>query len=174
MVKVPDLDVDKLQDILRDFKRGSIEADDIIEVMQKRMGVTQDQATFIVASLFPDVDALRPIATNKTLRSHMTGTWCALSALSRTRASIRSPCSPSAHATATSSAKTPTTCASTTPHQLSSWTRICSSPWPRRIAKDILKKFGFSDARFETKLATSTYYAPSLAGSIRQAEWRMG
>ncbi len=69
------INVDELGDILRAYKRGDIEADDLIEALMKRLGIEDTHATEIINKVFPELYQLKPVPTDKTLRSHMTATW---------------------------------------------------------------------------------------------------
>ena len=64
----------KLKAIFRDYKKGKIESDDLVEEMVKQMKIKTEQATGII-SLFPEFKKLKPEITDLTLRSHITGTW---------------------------------------------------------------------------------------------------
>ncbi|OYT45883.1 O-phosphoserine--tRNA ligase [Candidatus Bathyarchaeota archaeon] len=64
-----------LKAVLRDYKRGKIEADDLIEKISESLEVPDATATLIVSKVFPEFTSLRPEPTNLTLRSHMTTSW---------------------------------------------------------------------------------------------------
>ena len=64
-----------LKAVLRDYKRGKIEADDLIEKISESLEVADATATLIVSKVFPEFTSLRPEPTNLTLRSHMTTSW---------------------------------------------------------------------------------------------------
>jgi len=69
-----DFDQTILKRILRDYKKGKIESDDLIEEMVVNLKIQTEQATAII-DLLPEFKRLKPRATNLTLRSHMTATW---------------------------------------------------------------------------------------------------
>ncbi|MHA1595392.1 MAG: O-phosphoserine--tRNA ligase [Candidatus Baldrarchaeia archaeon] len=66
---------EELKRIFREYKRGGIEADELIEYMVKDLGIRQEQATKIIDEVFPELKELKPIPTKLTLRSHMTALW---------------------------------------------------------------------------------------------------
>jgi Phenylalanyl-tRNA synthetase alpha subunit (archaeal type) len=156
---VGEIDVEKLQSILRNYKRGEIEADDLIEEFVTVLKITDYQATELLDEVFPEVKKLRPVPSDKTLRSHMTATWFHTLAALQDKASF------------------PLALFSVGPryrneqredaqhlrvHNAASIVVMdpeMSLVAGREIARDIMKQYGFSDAKFETKLATSKYYA---------------
>ena len=64
-----------LKTVLRDYKRGEIEADDLIERVSESLEVPDATATLIISKVFSEFTSLRPEPTNLTLRSHMTTAW---------------------------------------------------------------------------------------------------
>lgn len=66
--------VPKLKDILREYKLGRIEGDDLVETIEQRLGIDTNDATKIL-SLFEELRKLSPEASKTTLRSHMTAAW---------------------------------------------------------------------------------------------------
>jgi O-phosphoseryl-tRNA synthetase len=72
------LDQDKtdgLQDVLRGYKKGDIDADDLIEELAKKLQIPDEKAVRIIREVFPEFTVLRPQPTNLTVRSHMTSVW---------------------------------------------------------------------------------------------------
>jgi O-phosphoseryl-tRNA synthetase len=154
------MDVDKLQSILRSYKKGEVEADDLIEELIAELGITDYQATELLDRVFPEIKELQPVSSNKTLRSHMTATWFHTLAALQYKASL------------------PVALFSVGPryrneqredarhlrvHHTASVVVMApdmSLDAGRAIASDIMQQYGFSDVRFETKTATSKYYAP--------------
>jgi O-phosphoseryl-tRNA synthetase len=154
------MDVEKLQTILRSYKKGAIEADNLIEELIAQLGITDYQATELMDRVFPEIKDLQPVPSNKTLRSHMTATWF--------------------HTLAALQDKTgfPVALFSVGPryrneqredarhlrvHHSASVVVMdpeMSLDAGRAIAGNIMQQFGFSDTQFETKTATSKYYAP--------------
>ncbi len=157
---IGNVEVERLQSILRSYKRGEIESDDFVEVLVDRLSIGEAAAVEMLEKIFPEFRKLRPVATDLTLRSHMTGTWYhTLAALQDQRA-------------------LPLTLFSVGPRyrneQKEDATHLCVHHSAsvvvmdrdmvlergKQIAVAILKRFGFENVRFETKKATANYYAP--------------
>jgi O-phosphoseryl-tRNA synthetase len=154
------IDIDKLQAILRDYKKGKIEADNLIEELIAGLGITDYQATELLDKVFPEIKELQPVPSNKTLRSHMTATWFHTLAALQYKASFpvalfsvgpryRNEQREDAHHLRV--------------HHSASVVVMdpeMSLDAGRAIARDIMEQYGFPDVKFETKTATSKYYAP--------------
>lgn len=154
------IDIEKLQSILRSYKRGDIEADNLVEALMTALGISDGQATELLDKVFPEIKKLEPLPTNKTLRSHMTATWFHTLAALQDRVSF------------------PVALFSVGPryrneqredaqhlrvHHSASIVVMdpeMSLEAGTRITREIMRQYGFSDVRFETKKATSKYYAP--------------
>ncbi len=148
-----------LQKILRDYKRGEIEGDDFVESLVLGLNTSTEQATAIIEQAFPELKCLRPVATEQTLRSHMTATWYHTLAAMQDRA------------------KFPLAMFAVGPryrneqredkghlrvHNSASMVVMdpnMSLESGRDIALEFLVKMGFDDANFERKKGTSKYYA---------------
>ena len=155
-----EIDIEKLQTILRDYKKGEIEADDLSEELIAGLGITDYQATELMDKVFPEMKKLQPVPSDKTLRSHMTATWF------HTLASLKDK------------AGFPIALFSVGPryrneqredarhlrvHHSASIVVMDSEmslDAGRAITRDIMQQYDFSDIKFETKKATSKYYAP--------------
>ena len=154
------MDIDKLQTLLRNYKRGEIEADNLIEELIAKLGITDYQATELMDKVFPEIKELQPVSTNKTLRSHMTATWFHTLAALQDKAGFpvalfsvgpryRNEQREDAHHLRV--------------HHSASIVVMdpeMSLDAGRATAKNIMRQYGFSDIKFETKTATSKYYAP--------------
>ena len=152
--------VEQLQAVLRSYKRGDIEADDLIDFMMSNLGITDDQATEVIYKVFPELYKLKPIATDKTLRSHMSATWFHTLAAMQDKATYpvalfavgpryRNEQREDAHHLRV--------------HHSASMVIMdpeMSLEAGREIASEVLRAYGFEDVRFETKTATSKYYTP--------------
>jgi len=155
-----EIDTERLQTILRNYKKGEIEADNLIEELIAGLGITDYQATELMDKVFPEMKKLQPVPSDKTLRSHMTATWFhTLSAL-QDKASF------------------PVALFSVGPryrneqredaqhlrvHHSASIVVMdpeMSLDAGRAVTRDIMQQYGFPDIKFETKIATSKYYAP--------------
>jgi O-phosphoseryl-tRNA synthetase len=154
------IDIEKLQTIFRNYKKGEIEADNLIEELIAGLGITDYQATELMDKVFPEIKELRPVPSDKTLRSHMTATWFHTLAALQDKASF------------------PAALFSVGPryrneqredarhlrvHHSASVVVMdpeMSLDAGRAITREIMQQYGFSDIKFETKTATSKYYAP--------------
>jgi O-phosphoseryl-tRNA synthetase len=155
-----EIDIEKLQTILRNYKKGEIEADNLIEELIAGLGITDYQATELLDKVFPELRELQPVPSNKTLRSHMTATWFHTLTALQDKASF------------------PVALFSVGPryrneqredaqhlrvHHSASIVVMdpeMSLDAGRALTRDIMQQYGFSDIKFETKIATSKYYAP--------------
>jgi O-phosphoseryl-tRNA synthetase len=155
-----EIDIEKLQTTFRNYKKGEIESDNLIEELIAGLGITDYQATELLDKVFPEIRELQPVPSNKTLRSHMTATWFHTLAALQDKASF------------------PVALFSVGPryrneqredarhlrvHHSASIVVMdpeMSLDAGRAITKDIMQQYGFSDIKFETKIATSKYYAP--------------
>jgi O-phosphoseryl-tRNA synthetase len=154
------MDIEKLQTILRSYKKREIEADNLIEELIAQLGVTDYQATELMDKVFPELKELQPVPTNKTLRSHMTATWFHTLAALQDKAAF------------------PVALFSVGPryrneqredaqhlrvHHSASIVVMdpeMSLDAGRAMAGGIMRQYGFPDVKCETKTATSRYYAP--------------
>ena len=155
-----EIDIERLQTILRNYKKGEIEADNLIEELIAGLGITDYQATELLDKVFPEIKELQPVPSNKTLRSHMTATWFHTLAALQDKASF------------------PVALFSVGPryrneqredaqhlrfHHSASIVVMdpeMSLDAGRAITRDVMQQYGFSDIKFETKIATSKYYTP--------------
>ena len=64
-----------LQGVLRGYKKGEIEADDLIEKVARTLQIGDEKAVQIVREVFPEFTVLKPQPTSLTARSHMTSVW---------------------------------------------------------------------------------------------------
>ena len=156
------VDVEELGAILRSYKRGDIEADDLIEALMKRLNILDTQATEIIHRVFPELYNLKPVATDKTLRSHMTATWFHTMAALQDKSThpialfavgprYRNEQREDAHHLRV--------------HHTASIAILdpeMSLEAGRALTTNVLTAFGFDDTKFEPKTATSKYYTPGL------------
>jgi len=160
------IDVEALGNVLRAYKRGDIEADDLIEELMKRLNLQDTQATEIITKVFPELYTLKPVPTDRTLRSHMTATWFHTLAAMQDKATYpiglfavgpryRNEQREDAHHLRV--------------HHSASIVIMdpaMSLEAGRAITSDILKEYGFGETTFKTKEATSKYYAPGLEEEV--------
>lgn len=154
------IDVERLQTVLRDYKKGQIEADNLIEALIAQLGISDYQATELMDKVFPEIKELQPVPTNKTLRSHMTATWFHTLAALQDKASFpvalfsvgpryrneqrEDPQHLRVHHSASIVVMDPE----------------MSLEAGRATTVNVMQQYGFPDVKFETKTATSKYYAP--------------
>jgi len=155
-----EIDIERLQTILRNYKKGEIEADNLIEELIAGLGITDYQATELLDKVFPEMRELQPVPSSKTLRSHMTATWFHTLAALQDKASF------------------PVALFSVGPRYRNeqredaqhlrvhhSASIVVMDPEMSldaggAVTRNVMQQYGFSDIKFETKIATSKYYAP--------------
>jgi O-phosphoseryl-tRNA synthetase len=155
-----EIDMDSLQTILRNYKKGEIESDNLVEELIAGLGITDYQATELLDRVFPEIKELQPVPSNKTLRSHMTATWFHTLAALQHKASL-----PVALFSVGPRYRNEQR---EDPHHLRvhhSASVVVMDPdmsleAGTAISRNIMQQYGFSDTKFETKTATSKYYAP--------------
>ncbi len=67
--------VDRLAELLREYKAGRIESDDFIGEMVKRLNLPEEKATEMIDKVFAELKKLQPVPTNLTVLSHFTTAW---------------------------------------------------------------------------------------------------
>ena len=148
----------KLKEIFRNYKKGKIESDDLVEELVKQMKIKTEHATGVI-SLFPEFKKLKPEITDLTLRSHITGTWYHTLAAIQNKKDFpvamfslglryrneqkEDPSHLRVHYSASIVIMDPD----------------MSMEAGEKIVKEIIKKFGFKGSKFVNKQATSKYYA---------------
>jgi O-phosphoseryl-tRNA synthetase len=70
----PDFDIDEFKNILREYRRGSVEGDDLAEEMVNRLRLNMNEALRVI-DLIPEFRSITPVPSKITLRSHMTASW---------------------------------------------------------------------------------------------------
>jgi len=153
---------EKLKKLLRDYKKGRVEADDFIESMVKRLKINESQATEIIDKVFPEFKQLIPEPTNLTLRSHMTASWFPLlSKLQRQRRlplklfSIGSRFRREQRQDADHLFESTSASIVVMDKNITLEDGII-------LTKKILKELGFSKVKVIPKKTTSKYYAPGM------------
>jgi len=74
-VKLTHEKLERLQRVLRDYKKGVIASDDLVEKIAEALEVSDIEATRVITKVFPEFMALKSQPTTLTLRSHMTSVW---------------------------------------------------------------------------------------------------
>lgn len=67
--------VDTVRRILHAYKKGEIEGDDLVPDIAHKLQVEDGRVAVMLNEVFPEFKELTPIASNRTLRSHMTSGW---------------------------------------------------------------------------------------------------
>jgi len=70
----PEFDFDEFKKILRAYREGSVEGDDLAEEMVNRLRIGMNEALKVI-DLIPEFRSITPIPSKITLRSHMTAAW---------------------------------------------------------------------------------------------------
>lgn len=68
-------DVDAVRKILHSYKKGTVEGDDLVHDISESLGASDALVSTLIEEVFPEFKQLTPVATTKTLRSHMTSGW---------------------------------------------------------------------------------------------------
>ena len=152
--------IEDLRGLLRRYKEGRIEADNLIEVMVTDLGLQEEEASAILDKVFPEFKALKPIPSTMTLRSHTTSLWFpVLSVLQNRRATPLQlfHIGPKFRREETLDASH-----LYTSHTVSTvvMDEDIALEDGLNISREILRRLGFPEVRGERKKATSKYYAP--------------
>jgi O-phosphoseryl-tRNA synthetase len=157
--------VDKLQEIFRNYKKNKIAADDLVEVMTVELGLEEEEAGKIL-SLFSELKELKPVPMDMTLRSHTTAGWFGLLKELQHR-------EPLPLQLFTVGPKFRREQKLDESHLYESWTasvvimaKDMTLEDGEHITKQIFSKLGLADVQFSMKKATSRYYAPGTEFEI--------
>lgn len=154
------VDIERLQSILRNYKKGEIEADNLTEELVARLGIADYQATEILDKVFPEMKRLQPVPTDKTLRSHMTATWFHTLAALQHKASLPAALFSVGRRYRNEQREDARHLRVHHSASIVVMDALVSLDAGRDITTEIMRQYGFSDIKFETKVATSKYYAP--------------
>ncbi len=164
---VPTFDkVDTIQGIFRKYKKGEIEADDLIEVFVEELGLRESEATEIIDKIFPELKALKPIPTKTTLRSHTTALW--FKVLAELYKKKKLPLQYFSIATKFRREQkiNATHLYDSTTLSFVVLAEDISLEDCQRISSIICEQIGFKNSKTEIKKATSKYYAPQTEFEI--------
>jgi len=157
---------EKLKEIFRDYKKGDIEADDLIDVFIKKLEIEESQATEIIEKIFPELKDLKPIPTTTTLRSHTTALWFKILGELNKKKQL-----PMQFFSVAKKFRREQKLDAT--HLFDSYTlslvimaEKISLEDGQRIAMQVCEKLGFKESKVEIKRATSKYYAPQTEFEI--------
>ena len=67
--------IELLKDVFRGYKKGYLDGDDLVLEVADALELTNEEGLLILEKVFPEIKELDPIASNTTLRSHMTSGW---------------------------------------------------------------------------------------------------
>ncbi|RBQ23002.1 O-phosphoserine--tRNA(Cys) ligase [Candidatus Methanobinarius endosymbioticus] len=72
---IDDNDIVNLQEVFRRYKKGELDGDDLVLEVAEALKVSNEEGLLILEKVFPEIKDLVPVASNTTLRSHMTSGW---------------------------------------------------------------------------------------------------
>ena len=158
--------IEELKKIFRDYKKGDIEADDLIEVFIERLSVEESQASEIIDKIFPELKNLKPIPTKTTLRSHTTALWFIILGELFKKKKL-----PLQYFTICKKFRREQKIDATHLYDSNTLSLVIMAEQIsledcRKIASQICKQIGFENNRTEIKKATSKYYAPQTEFEI--------
>lgn len=160
----PYINIGNFKKILRGYREGTIEGDDILEVMVNKLKIKTEQASGII-NLFPEFKNIEPVCSKQTLRSHMTGAWFPTLEAMRDfdlplklfSIGLRFRREQKLDAT----------------HLRAHYGASCvimddeiSNEAGKQLTEKILNELNFHDINFVKKKATSNYYAPDMEYEI--------
>lgn len=155
-----------LQEVLRGYKTGVIDGDDLVTEIAKGLGTDDGTALKVLDKVFPEIKGLKPRASQTTLRSHMTSGWfltlqslnnrvdLPLKLFSIDRCFRREQREDKGHLRTYYSASS-----------VIMDDRVALENG-REIVESILEEFGFSDFRFQLDPKRSKYYAPDTQTEV--------
>lgn len=156
-----DMNIKSLKSILRKYKEGKIESDDIVEVFMEKLELNSDDAVRVV-DVLKDFILSSPIPTKTILRSHMTASW--FHTLSSLQHRMRHPiCLFSIGPRFRREQRIDATHLRV--HYGASAVILddnISLKEGMRICEEILKRIGFDKVEFKKKTATANYYAHDM------------
>lgn len=72
--KIANVEIEELKKILREYREGIVEGDNLLEEFISRLKISNENAGKII-NLFSEFKEIKPIASRTLLRSHMTASW---------------------------------------------------------------------------------------------------
>lgn len=174
---ISEIDIEKFKKILRDYRAGYVEGDNLFEEMVNQLSITPGQAARII-SFFPEFKSLTPVPEKTTLRSHMTAAW--FSTLKAMQHKCRTPLR--LFSIGVRFRREQRIDAG---HLRMHYGASCvvmdeeiSLESGKKLSEEILKRLNFKDINFVKKKATSNYYAPDtefeiFAGGVEIADCGM-
>jgi O-phosphoseryl-tRNA synthetase len=158
--------LDILKKIFRDYKKGKIEADDLIETFINKLIVKESEASEIIDKIFPELKQLKPIPSKTTLRSHTTALWFIVlnNLIKRNKLPLQYFTIGPKFRREQKIDATHLYCSNTLSIVIIG--EEISLEDCQKIALKICEEMGFKNSRTEIKKATSKYYAPQTEFEI--------
>jgi O-phosphoseryl-tRNA synthetase len=72
---IDDDGIETIRLILHSYKKGEIEGDDLVPEIASKLAVPDSKVAVMIDRVFPEFKSIKPEASRKTLRSHMTSGW---------------------------------------------------------------------------------------------------
>jgi len=159
-------DINILKTIFRDYKKGEIEADDLIQALVERLNLEENIASQLIDKVFPELKQLNPIPSNLTLRSHTTALWFKVLAelVKKRKLPLQYFSIGPKFRREQKLDKTHLYCSNTL--SLVVVAEEISLEDCQQLSAQICEKLGFQNSRTEIKKATSKYYAPQTEFEI--------
>ena len=158
--------VDKLTELLREYKAGRIESDDFVEEMMKRLGIHEEKATEIIDRAFAEMKKLHPIPTSLTVLSHFTTAWFPILAEILNKKICPVLLFTTGVRMRREQREDPTHLRSHYNASIVIMAEDFTLEDGRSMAKKIVGKLGFGNVNFVRKKATSKYYAPETEEEV--------
>lgn len=70
-----DIHIANIQEVFRKYKKGDLDGDDLTLEIAEALEIETSEGLAILEKVFPEIRELTPVASNTTLRSHMTSGW---------------------------------------------------------------------------------------------------
>ena len=72
--KIKEINFTTLQSILREYRKGSIKSEDLIETFRNKLKISENEVIKLI-EILKEFFVLQPLPSSLTLRSHMTAAW---------------------------------------------------------------------------------------------------
>jgi O-phosphoseryl-tRNA synthetase len=160
-----EIKIEKVKELLRGYREGLIEGDNLLEDMVNDLGISTAEAAKII-DIFPAFRELKAVAEKTTLRSHMTAAWFpTLKALAEKEEmplrlfsiGLRFRREQKMDAT----------------HLRAHYGASCVIMDPdislsagKKVSEKMIERLGFKDINYVIKKATANYYAPGMEYEI--------
>lgn len=167
--------IEAIQGLLRDYKRGRLDADDLVEKFMENLEASDAKATHIIREVFPEFTTLKPVPTSLTLRSHLTSSWFNTLSVLQHRKTHPIKLFSVGPRYRREQSEDQTHLRSHTGASCVILDEDITLDVAKRVSERLLGDFEFKDLRFRQKRSTSKYYVPGtelevFAGS-KGGEW---